>query len=102
MRRRNEKLSVSGLAQDDLLEIYTFVAENNEPAGVRLMRTFRQKFERLAQFPEMGKERNELVIGWRSFPVGKYIVLYQVTGDVLEIVRVHHGSTDIDNLFEDF
>lgn len=97
-----KKLVVSGLAQDDLLEIYEFIAESNEPAGVRLMRSFQQKFDLLTQFPEMGKERNELVVGWRSFVVGKYIVLYQATGDILEIVRVRHGSTDIDNLFEDF
>jgi len=96
-----KKLDISNLAQEDLLQLYTFMAENNVEAAVRLMRTFQQKFELLAQFPEMGKERNEIVIGWRSFPVGKYIVFYQVSGDVLEIARVRHGSSDIDNLFED-
>ncbi len=96
-----KKLDISNLAQEDLLQLYTFMAENNVEAAVRLMRTFQQKFELLAQFPEIGKECNEIVIGWRSFPVGKYIVFYQVSGDVLEIARVHHGSSDIDNLFED-
>ncbi len=76
------------------------LVENNVEVAVRLMRTFQQKFELLAQFPEMGKERNELVIGWRAFPLNKYLIFYQITGDVLEIVRVRHTSTDIENLFE--
>ncbi len=95
-----KRLRVSEVAQDDLLQLYTFTAEKNVEAAVRLMRTFQQKFALLAQFPEMGKERNEIVIGWRSLLVGKYIVLYQVHEDILEITRVRHGSTDLKNLFE--
>lgn len=64
------------------------------------MRSFKETFEKLLTFPNLGRERPELAIGIRSFAVGKYIVLCQPTDDVLEIVRVRHGATKLDELFE--
>ena len=96
------KLDISELAQKDLIEIGEYLFQLNPEAAERLLKTFREKFDMLTKFPNMGKERNELVIGWRSFPVGKYVIFYQIHEDVLEIIRVRHASTDIDNLFEDF
>ena len=48
----------------------------------------------------MGRERNELIIGLRYFPVGRYLILYQLSDDFLEIIRVRHGATNLDDLFE--
>lgn len=36
----------------------------------------------------------------RSYPTGRYVVLYQPADEVLEIVRVRHGATKLDELFE--
>lgn len=94
------RLRISEPARDDLLEIWQHVASNNPDAAERLMQSFKEKFEKLLRFPNLGRERPELAIGIRSFAVGKYIVLYQPTDDVLEIVRVRHGATKLDELFE--
>lgn len=64
------------------------------------MRGFKEIFERLLQFPNLSGERPELVIGIRSFAVGKYVVLYQPASEVLEIVRVRHSATKSDEQFE--
>lgn len=64
------------------------------------MRGFKETFEKLLRFPNLGRERPELAIGIRSFPTGKYVVLYQPADEVLEIVRVRHGATKLDELFE--
>jgi toxin ParE1/3/4 len=65
------------------------------------MRTFEEKFELLRDFPNLGRDRShDLYIGSRSFPVGKYIIIYQPSDTVLEIIRVRHGSTKLDDLFE--
>jgi toxin ParE1/3/4 len=93
------KLRISEPAREDLLEIWQHVASNNPEAAERLMRSFKETFEKLLGFPSLGKERHELAIGIRSFPVGKYIVLYQPADEVLEIVRVRHGATKMDDLF---
>lgn len=69
-------------------------------AAERLMRSFKETFEKLLRFPNLGRERPELAIGIRSFSTGKYVVLYQPADEVLEIVRVRHGATKLDELFE--
>src|SRR5436305_12792553 len=94
------RLRISEPAREDLLEIWQHVALNNPDAAGRLMQGFKETFEKLLKFPNLGRERPELAIGIRSFAVGKYIVLYQPTGDVLEIVRVRHGATKLDKLFD--
>ncbi len=48
----------------------------------------------------MGRARPELPSGLRSFPVGNYLILYRPTDYGVEIVRVVHGSRDIEALFE--
>lgn len=94
------RLRISEPAREDLLEIWQHVSPNNAEAAERLMQSFKETFEKLLAFPNLGRERPELAIGIRSFAVGKYIILYQPTDDVLEIVRVRHGATKLDELFE--
>lgn len=91
---------VSELAQEDLLEIYEQIAPENPDAATRLMQSFREKFGLLAQFPNMGKERNELLLYLRSFPAGNYLIFYQPTDEGIEILRVRHGARELDDLFE--
>ncbi len=93
------RLFLSDPAREDLLEIWQHIAADNAEAAERLMRTFQEKFELLLTFPSIGKERNELAIGIRSLPVGNYLIIYQPSGEVLEIVRVRHGATNINDLF---
>jgi toxin ParE1/3/4 len=94
------KLRISEPAKEDLLEIYQYIALDNPSAAERLLKTFQEKFELLTKFPNIGGERNELIIGLRSFPVGKYLILYQSSDEYLEIVRVRHGATNLDELFD--
>lgn len=94
------ELLISEPARTDLAEITDYIAQHSVAAAEQQLRTFKTAFLRLVQFPQIGKERNDLIISLRIFPVGKYIILYQIHDDILEIVRVRHGSTDIDNLFE--
>ena len=94
------RLRISEPAREDLLEIWQHVASDNPKAAGRLMRSFQETFEKLLRFPNLGRERPELAIGIRSFPIGKYVVLYQPADEVVEIVRVRHGATRLDELFE--
>lgn len=91
---------VSELAQEDLISIYEYVGDKDEAIAHRLMQTFKEKFQLLAQFPNMGRERNELLLYLRSFPVGRYVVFYQPTANGIEILRVQHSARDMKGLFE--
>ena len=54
-----------------------------------------QVFSLLAQFPEMSRERVELLPPVRVNPVGSHIIIYQLQAnqDIL-IVRVRHAHED--------
>jgi len=88
-------LKVTDTAQDDLLEIWSFIAKENLAAADTLLAAFAEQFDRLLRFPEIGRDRSELKIHLRSVPVKGYIIFYQLTNRYIEIVRILHGARDI-------
>lgn len=94
------ELLLAQLAKDDLAEIWDYIAADNPEAAMRLMEAFKAKFELLLTHPLIGKPRDELLLGLRSFAVGKYLIFYQSSDDFVEILRVRHGATNIQSLFE--
>ena len=58
-----------------------------------------EEYRLLATQPMMGRARDELASGVRSFPFGRYVVFYAPLDDGIDIVRVLHGSRDIDAIF---
>jgi len=94
-----KRLVLSPAARSDLKNIGEYIASENKPAATRIVREIKARFKTLLKFPEVGRRRNDLKKGLRSFPAGKYLVFYLVTEDRLVIVRVLHGSQDIDSMF---
>ena len=43
--------------------------------------------QQLAQFPRMGRERENLAPKLRSFPVAKFVIFYRPADDTVEIIR---------------
>jgi toxin ParE1/3/4 len=54
------------------------------------------KFVELAQFPSLGRSRDELAPDYRSIVQGAHIVFYRTTARELVIVRILHGRMDPD------
>lgn len=97
----SDKIEYSDRSLADLEEIWFHIAEDNEAYANKVVSQIIKNFPRLLSFPKIGKERNELFLGLRSFPSGKYLIFYQETDFGIEIVRVVHGSRDIEQVFED-
>jgi toxin ParE1/3/4 len=55
----------------------------------------------IAQFPSIGRSRNELSPGLRSLSYEQYIIFYKIAEETLEIVRVASGYQDLKKLFEE-
>mgnify|MGYP001258239030 FL=1 len=87
------------LAKIDLADIWDYIAEDNESRADAFIDAIDQKFHVLAERPAMGRPRDELAEGIRSFPIGQYIIFYQPVPGGVEIVRVLHGARDIDAIF---
>jgi toxin ParE1/3/4 len=90
---------VSGRARRDLLQLWRYIAEDNEFAADRLIDLITQHFQLLGRNPYAGKSRDDLRPGYRSFPVGQYVVFYRLAEPGIQIMRVLHGKRDLDALF---
>ena len=85
---------LSALAEQDLDEIWSYVAEDASPTTAdQLIDAIIDRFELLAEHPRMGRARPEFGPGVRSFTAENYIVYYRHEDDVL-IARILHGRRD--------
>jgi toxin ParE1/3/4 len=95
-------VKVAAAAEEDLLEIWAYVADHNGEAANKLIKEITGKFVVLRDYPEMGREQTRLLINLRSFVVKDYFIFYQPFDDGIEILRVLHVSRDIESIFEGF
>jgi toxin ParE1/3/4 len=82
-------------AEQDLIDIWLWIAADNPPAADRLLDRIDATCGRLADNPRMGPARPDIAPDARSFVVGRYLVLYRLVDDGIEIVRVLHGARDV-------
>ncbi len=57
--------------------------------------------QRIAQFPQIGRKRDELYPGLRSLPYEQYLIFYRLLNDDIEVLRVVSGYQDLLALFEE-
>jgi toxin ParE1/3/4 len=86
-------------ARGDLTEIWNYIAADNETRADAFVDLIDQKFQALAGYPNLGRSRDELEEGLRSLPVGSYVIFYRAIPAGVEIVRVLHGSRDLNAFF---
>jgi toxin ParE1/3/4 len=86
-------------AEQDLEDLWVYLAERNDIAGDRQVAKLLNRFPMLAQFPAMDASRDMLLQGLRSFPVKPYIIFYVLIPDGIEILRIIHQSRDIEDYF---
>ena len=85
---------LSALAEQDLEEIWSYVAADASPAiADRLIDAVFDRFELLAEQPRMGRSRPEFGKGVRSLIVKSYVIYYRNDHDLL-IARILHGRRD--------
>ena len=92
---------VTPLAEQDLSDIWDYAAESSVERADQLFNLIREKCHRLAEYPEMGRARHELLVNLRSFTVKNYVIFYQPTADGIEVLRVLHGARDIHHVFDE-
>ncbi len=94
------KLILNPSAIEDLTEICDFLEAQNPAAARRLMKTFREKFNLLVQFPYLGRTRNDVMVGMRCLVVRKYRIFYQPSDTVVEIHFVRHSAREQKGFFK--
>jgi toxin ParE1/3/4 len=95
------KVRLSAAARSDLKDIWKYVAADNVDAADNLLDQLEATSLMLAKAPLLGRARDQLAVGMRSFPVGNYLIFYLPVKTGITIVRVLSGYRDLDSLFED-
>ena len=54
---------------------------------------------KLAQFPDFGRQRDDLYKNARSFPIEKHIVFYQISDVGIDVARILHQRMDTSKHF---
>lgn len=85
----------------DVDDIWLHIAADDPVAANRMVERLTAGVARLADYPESGTARPELGTGARSVVVGRYLVLYRINGECVDIVRVMHGAREIVRVLED-
>lgn len=98
----NREFRLTEPAIKDIEEIADYIAKQS---GLReselFLRKLDAKFVKIAQFPNLGRQRDEILPGIRSLSVNSYLILYMPIGQDVEIFRVISGYRDLTALFSD-
>lgn len=92
---------LSPQAVKDLQEINDYLFAGNPDIADRFLTIITQKLDTLAEFPSMGRRRDELLLTLRSFPVDDYLIFYRPIVEGIEVVRIVSGYRDLEALFSD-
>jgi toxin ParE1/3/4 len=83
-------------AKRDLREIWRYFARiASIEVADNLVHEINRATARLADFPLMGRARDELIAGLRSILVHPHVVFYRVSDRSVEIARVLHQRRDL-------
>jgi toxin ParE1/3/4 len=85
MRLRYERGALA-----DLDEIFAYIAADNPDAAARLVARIEDVAARIADSPFIGQTTRKS--GFRRFPVGNYLIVYEVGTDEVIIHYVRHGA----------
>ena len=88
------------LAELDLLNIWDYIADDSPDRADDFLDRVESKLMTLAQNSGLGRKRSELLPDLRSFPIGNYVVFYQQIEGGIDVIRLLHGSRDIEEVFK--
>jgi len=85
-------------ARADLSNIWTYIVREsgNVAAADGVVDAIAERFFLLSRYPRIGRPRDDLRPGLRSFAVGQYVIVYTVEDEDVEILHVFHGRQDIE------
>jgi toxin ParE1/3/4 len=83
-------------AEQDIDSIFDYTEEKyGFVQAVKYVADFDNTFERLIQFPSLGRERPEIRQELRSINKDEHVVFYRILDDRIRIVRILYRQQDL-------
>ena len=83
-------------ARRDLIDIWLGVSEINPVAADKLFKRIQARVEILRRFPQSGRLRPDIAPEARVLVEARYLILYRILAQNIQIVRVLHAARKID------
>jgi plasmid stabilization system protein ParE len=84
------KLRYERGALADLDEIFAYIAADSREAAGRLVARIERAATRIASSPHIGGTTRKS--GFLRFPVGKYLIVYEIVNDEVVVLYVRHSA----------
>jgi plasmid stabilization system protein ParE len=100
------RIVFTSLARADIADTTYYLAERSAGAAVKFFDCVRYSTQLLSKMPELGavaRLEDQRTKGIRIWPVkdfSNHLIFYQIETEELIVLRVLHGSTDYETLFQ--
>ena len=96
---KERQLIMSEQATHDLEDIWLYISNDSPQSADKFLDSVLEQCQLFCSSPEMGRTREDLLPGIRSFSIKRYVLFYRVTPRRVEIVRILSGYRDLESLF---
>ncbi len=89
------RVEITNVAELDILQIFQYVASDNQTAAMKLVSEIERQIDSLEQFPlrcPVIPESRELGREYRHIIYGNYRTIFRIDGSRVIIMRVIHGA----------
>jgi toxin ParE1/3/4 len=96
------KVTFRPVAKDDLQNIFRYISNDSPERAIAYVRRLHERCETLADFPELGRQRDDLALGLRILAFERSAVIaYRLGGDAVQIVNVFYRGRDYEVLLKE-
>lgn len=96
-----KKATIAPKARADLRDISRYTDKKwGRQQRFSYIKQLQDRFSYLANKPEMGRKRDEIIGSPYSYHEGRHVIFYRITGEGVEILRVLHDAMDFPRHFK--
>lgn len=93
---------LSPQAQTDITNIRKYTIQQwGKAQADKYILQLRDRMRWLVANPMLGRSRDEVREGYRSFNEGDHIIFYRLAGSAIEVIGIPHQNMDIEKKFSD-
>jgi toxin ParE1/3/4 len=85
-------------AREDILSIWQHIAASDPQTADRILDRIEERCEQLGKFPRLGPSRPEITGGARALVIDRWLAIYRISADGVQIVRIVDGARDLSRL----